>query len=264
MTGKKSGTMSKLKIKKPLYLCHYTSVDVLCKLFTEIKNDEFLFHASSVVFMNDSAEYMAARKHCRDGVEEMLMEEITGMPFALCFSEREDIIPMWNMYAKEGKGACLMFDYDKLKEHFNKLCNGENEVYNYAVFSSCRYQEVDYKKDLEKPLSLEMEYPDTDRYRKAMTEDAFIKPLSFKYENEWRFMVWQKWHPSLKRRILFKVRNEELCPFIIIPIPVNCLKRIVLSPSASGQMIDSTSLLRANYAAGHMINVEKSILTLKV
>ena len=51
----KEKSMSQPNIPKPEFLCHYTSVDVLCKLFTEMENGKMSFHASSVDFMNDSA-----------------------------------------------------------------------------------------------------------------------------------------------------------------------------------------------------------------
>ena len=85
----------------PKYLYHYTSVNVLCSLFTHMRNEQFVFHASSIGFMNDSAEYSQALKHCSDFVDEKLMEIELGTPFALCFSEDSDSVPMWNMYAKK-------------------------------------------------------------------------------------------------------------------------------------------------------------------
>ena len=249
---------------KPEFLCHYTSVDVLCKLFTEMENENMSFHASSVDFMNDSAEYMTARNHCRDGVEEILMEEILGIPFALCFSDSENHIPMWNMYANHGKGVCLMFNFEELHKYFEILCNTKQDDFNSVKFSFCDYQEVNYKNEDEKPLFSNFEYPNTDELKKAITEDAFIKPLSFNYENEWRLMVWQSWYPTKKQKLFFKVRNDELCPYVKIPIPVDCLKQIILSPFASDQMIDSVRILIANFAPGHFINVLKSEISLKL
>ena len=255
--------MPNLKPIEPKHLCHYTSVDVLCNIFVDIKDEKMFFHASSVMFMNDSAEYMAARNCCRDGVDEIIMKDYLGIPFALCFSENEDIIPMWSMYAQKGKGICLMFDYNELSRHFENLRKNEKDVFNFVYFSLCQYKEFEYKNEDKKPLSLDIDYPDTGRLCKMMTENAFIKPPSFNYEKEWRLMVWQKWHPSKKHKIHFKVRDEELCPYLKIPIPVRCLKQIVLSPSASDLMIDSVRLLLANYAPGHTIKVVKSDITLK-
>lgn len=255
--------MPKHKTQEPKHLCHYTSVDVLCKLFVDIKDEIMSFHASSVTFMNDSAEYTATMNCCRDGVEEIIMEEFLGIPFALCFSESEDIIPMWSMYAKGSKGVCLVFDFNQLKSYFETLQNKENGLFNFVDFSLCQYKEFEYKNGDKKPLSLDIDYTNKDRLCIKMTENAFIKPPSFNYEKEWRLMVWQKWHPSNKRIILFKVRDEELCPYIKIPIPVRCLKQIFLSQLASDQMIDSVRLLLANYAPGHTISVVKSDITLK-
>ncbi|MBR6286174.1 MAG: DUF2971 domain-containing protein [Bacteroidaceae bacterium] len=257
--------MPESKTIEPNQLCHYTSVDVLCKLFVGSKNKKLLFHASSVFFMNDSAEYMAALDCCRDFVTEIIMEKDLGMPFALSFSESENAIPMWNMYANDGKGVCLVFDFNQLKDYFESLQKSKKKGTNNSYkFSLCQYKEFKYNNVNEKPTSSSLNYPNTNERREKMTENAFIKPLSFNYEKEWRLMIWKEWPSSDKNKILFKVRNEELCPYLEIPIPVKCLKQIVLSPYASDQMVDSVRLLLANYAPRNPIRVDKSNITLKI
>ncbi len=243
----------------PEFLCHYTSIDVLCKLFTNNTNGCFIFHASSVDSMNDNAEYMEARKQCRDGVEEIIMERELGIPFALCFSDKETNIPMWNMYANKGKGVCLLFNFRKIKNHIKALQKKDERL---IAFYKCIYKDILSNEKL-KPLDSGNQYPDTKELSKKMKDKAFIKPNCFRHEKEWRLMIWQDWVPNDNHIIHFKERKDELCPYLEIPIPVNSLERIVLRPNASEQMIDATRLLLANYG-GNGISVEVAEITLKV
>lgn len=218
----------------------------------------FVFHASSVFSMNDKAEYRIANEKCHDVVEDILMEHELGIPFAISFTDSEDNIPMWYMYANNGKGVCLKFNFERLKKYFDKLISiSKRDV----LFSRCEYQIMD-KTERQKPLDSGREYPDIEGLRKQMKEAAFIKPLCFRHENEWRLTVWPNWIPNDKQKMLFKERHDELCPYIEIPIPVDCLEAIVLSPNAKWQMIEAVRLLQANYG-GMNITVNTANITLK-
>lgn len=105
--------------------------------------------------MNDSAEYSQALKHCSDFVDEKLMEIELGTPFALCFSEKSDSVPMWNMYAKNGKGVCLKFNLDKLSKCINKLKESDERA---IEFKWCTYQEI-AATDQDKPLFAQSSFP---------------------------------------------------------------------------------------------------------
>ena len=224
-----------------------------------MRNEQFVFHASSVDYMNDSAEYSQALKHCSDFVDEKLMEIELGTPFAFCFSEKSDSVPMWNMYAKNGKGVCLKFCFSKLKKHFDQLKEKDKR---FIKFDKCGYRDYIPKED-DKPLCSQPQHPNITELVKKMTEDAFIKPKCFSHEKEWRLMVWQSWIQNGKQKMLFKERQDELCPYLEIPVAVECLEGIILGPGASEQMIEATKLLRSQYG-GNGVSVEVSDITLKV
>ena len=244
--------MDKLK-----YLYHYTSLGVLCELFNKIHDNHFLFHASSVDFMNDSAEYVAAKNHCCDCVDEIIMQTVLGLPFAICFSEVEDNMPMWNMYANCGKGVCMKFNFQKLYNYFENFKNkDEREI----RFDKCSYQNK-YPVEKQKSLISNKEYPDIENLRKKMTKAAFKKTDCFKYEKEWRVMIWQKWIANGKYQILFKETKDSFRPYIKISIPVDCLETIILGSNANEQIIEATRLLKLK--CGKDISVEKTNLTLK-
>ena len=246
-------------MEKPKSLYHYTSIDVMCKLFTNIQDDLFIFHASSTETMNDGAEYEFVREQCSDESTEIIMEKELGIPFALCFSESGECVPMWTMYANKGNGVCLKFNFDKLGEYFKELKKGDNRSMS---FSKCMYKPINANKK-KKPFSVSDTYPDIDQLKKNMIETSFIKPKCFSYEQEWRLMVWQDWLPNKKNNIAFKVRQDILCPYIEIPVSINSLEEIIIKPDAPTQLINATQLLRTNYG-GLSIPVNPASITLKV
>ena len=151
----------------------------------------------------------------------------------------------------------------KLKLRLSKCINKLKESDKRAIeFKWCTYQEI-AATDQDKPLFSQSEFPDIAELVKKMTEDAFIKPKCFSHEKEWRLMVWQSWIQNGKQKMLFKERQDELCPYLEIPIAVECLEGIILGPGASEQMIEATKLLRSQYG-GNGVSVEVSDITLKV
>ena len=250
--------MNQSKISTPNSLYHYTSVDVLCKLFSGIKKDCLIFHASSVDFMNDSEEYAISRSLCKDEVDNILADTKMGLPFALCFTDSENNIPMWSMYGDEGKGVCLKFNFSKLDVFLRKQKSEDRII----IFSKCVYQKISQIED--KPLCANTDYPNLAKLCEEMRIAAFVKPDFFVHENEWRLMAWNSWKFPEIQNVLFKKVRNEICPYIEISIPVDCLEGILLGPSASNQMIEAVKLMRFKYTHGKNILIDKVKISLKV
>ncbi len=187
------------------------------------------------------------------------MEHELGIPFALCFSESEGNIPMWDMYANHGKGVCLRFNFEKL---YHYVCELTNKDEKKIEFSKCEYKDVEFQERY-KPFNLDGVYPNTTELRKQMMASAFVKPKCFCHEVEWRLMVWQSWKPDEYHKILFKVKQDELCPYVEISIPSACIDGIILRPNANARLFEDVKLLLANYV-GNYIQIEKAEISLKV
>ena len=229
----------------------------------QASDKNFLFHASSLDVMNDSAEYAEARKLCPDPIDEIIMSYELGIPFALCFSEKDDSIPMWNMYAHEGKGVCLKFDFECINRYFDSFAEQEKYNNRYVKFSKCNYRKIRSRTPINNKTG-NLQYPNIALLREKMTKAAFVKPNSFCHEGEWRLIAWRKWDKAVACDMLFKESKDELCPYIIVPIPISCLKEIVLRPNASYQLLEATRLLKYLYGENNEISVNISSLTLKV
>ena len=131
--------------KKPSYVYHYTTIDVLEKLFANLTEtsigpceieQELVFWATSVFYMNDKFESFETR--IREGVlsnEDQFLfnfsRSINGEPCAISLSASKESIPMWQMYGGQGNGVCIEFDVSMLMNYMkqNGYVNGTSDIY---------------------------------------------------------------------------------------------------------------------------------------
>lgn len=121
---------------------HYTSQDVLCKLFSSLKEEEINknscldFWATSIMYLNDETEYSFFENKLRHDLEiymeehhpaekgllrnfpHLFLRDIFIPPSIISLSENNDYLPMWKMYGNNAKGVCIGFSLNKLKEYF--------------------------------------------------------------------------------------------------------------------------------------------------
>lgn len=142
--------LGKKDVMPAQYIYHYTSAEVLHKLCEgivenpETKEKSFMFHASSLLSMNDPTEFFRGYeiiwKELPEIEKQLEIKEDkfklskfwtfvkTGKsdkvlntefvdaiydgqhsPFVICFSKKRDSLPMWTMYGDNGHGVCLKF-----------------------------------------------------------------------------------------------------------------------------------------------------------
>ena len=245
----------------PDSLFHYTTIETLLKLFEGIKeiNGEkyFVFHASSVDYMNDSMEYQAVLNMCKTDVEEIEISTIKGEPYALSFSECDDSIPMWSMYSNFGKGVCFQFKFSALMDHFK-------EHYKDSSFKKCFYEKIE-KQNEDKPFSPN----DGETIHKIKNWDdeledaAFFKDISFKNESEWRLMRWDS-YLTQEHAIKFKSSSYVIVPYMEVIVPTNSLEKIILGRCADERNIESIKRLKLNTDKYLNFEIQKSTVTLKL
>ena len=140
---------SKLKFQKghrakPIY--HYTSIGGLESI---LRNKTLRF--TNIKYMNDKDEIIAGLDsiakdcHASEETRKQLRSAITNLGmqiFVCCFSLKEDSLPMWNYYTKEGnsQGYNIEFDDKKLVESILR----SNPVLDGCYVS---FGNVDYSKD---------------------------------------------------------------------------------------------------------------------
>ncbi len=245
----------------PRHLFHYTSMSVLLNIVKNLKDGNFTFWASSLDYMNDGAEYMESRNLCEDITEEVIMDHFLGAPFALCFSEREDNIPMWHMYANRGRGVCLDFDFAKLSNYFEIMKKKDCRT---TKFDKCKYHPIEDKKMAMMDENYNNESIESTGLRNTMVDSSFVKPTTFEHEREWRLMIWESQISYPNRNIKFRERNEAICPYVEVIIPANNLMNIIVGPCADSDSVESIRLLLGHSFEKNTIQVVKSDLTLKI
>lgn len=141
---------------------HYTSQDVLCKLFNSIKeqginkDSRLDFWATGIMYLNDDTEYIFFENKLRHDLERYIKEyhpdeiglleqfphiflkEFFIPPSIISLSEIGDSLPMWKMYGNNAKGVCIGFSLNKLQE---SLDVGECA---YTPFDKKNHFDIDY------------------------------------------------------------------------------------------------------------------------
>ena len=128
----------------------------------------------------------------------------------MCFSEKNDMLSQWRGYADNGKGCCIGFSYDLLREYCSKL-SGLLRLEKITYLSDKQIEETTRKyaedilnelKTLRQWIVENMTHDDEDADTNGllgynfngMLENVFIDSLkyksrSFKEEKEWRLFL---------------------------------------------------------------------------
>lgn len=263
-------------------VCHYTSVaSFLGMLESCSKKYPYLtMRATHGLFMNDSSEFRYGAKFLEpiiDDIENELMEpaeeriagaiannvliniqsklgDLLGVPFISSFTYAKENLPMWNMYAENGKGVMIVFDK-------NKVTTPE------AFHVNCRYcancEDIESHKDIYKKIYIHTKKYFLEGTRKrsegimlfTMGLSALLSPTikhpAFKFEEEFRLAVYNK------GQCMFREKRGVVIPYINNPIPVEAIKAIYIGPNADYELLrNSLEVLFAN--KGVKFNIKKS------
>lgn len=157
--------------------------------------------------------------------------------FITSFSSCQDNLNMWGMYAANGNGCALAFDFDELSKGYEimiKCTYGKDEAkQSFNNFYNLTQTGV-FTSFLGAKLSKEEE----EANRNALADNSIIttclgaKNEAYRYESETRGVV----YCNDSKHIRFRTRNNYIIPYIEISLPKNALKEIVIGPT------DNTSL----------------------
>ena len=251
----------------PTSLLHYTSMDVLTILLKDaIENeDHFSFHASIAHAMNDRIEgKLVIDKFFTDSMASIenkkILKTVTeerGEIFTIAFSRSKERypngqIPMWKMYGDNGRGVVLRFNY-KLLSFFCKSKNYSLNKCQYITQSDefvarCLRNEV--KKEREMSLQ-------PDEMNKVLREAYIYKERHWKYEDEYRMII-----QSTDYKI--KKGTYGITPYIVVPIPIQCLTGITIGPLAEQDVAEKSLNILVPKLKGICPDLDLSIHTSKL
>ncbi len=183
-------------------------------------------------------DYMKGRgKHCIDSGH---------IPFSISFSAKGDYLPMWTLYGQRGKGVCLKFDTIKLLDYVLSL--GEDYAFDEVVYSPEKRTKsiltlIDfiyklYANDKKDKQKLTIKDKTNELADLCLIVSPFYKYQDYEYEQEVRLAFTRDYSAKADYNNPLKgLEQHEIEPFVEIPIPVNCLKGIIIGPDANHEVM---------------------------
>lgn len=233
---------SSKQCSEPSSLVHYTSLEVLHYLLQgAIEGGMITLHLSHQRMMNDPYEgelfinSFIERYLKNDGDKdnwEKYRRKHTCFVFSTIRSTRESMYDgnqlMWKMYGDDFRGALIKFNYQKLQK-FVKKCN-QTKGYTSIVLEQCEYLEISSKQADEVAKICKNDW------HTCIKKSAFVKPLFWKGENEFRIVVIADEHVA-------KTKNTSrgIVMYYELKIPIELISAIIIGPKCD-QTITLTSL----------------------
>lgn len=230
-----------IKESKPTALYHYTSFEVLTKLFNEkgeLDDKKALhFWFSNPLQTNDKNELHFYNEDLFNGVrgkeiekEINRMKNEIGTPFTLSLvhqkKEISNEIPLWKMYGDNFKGVRLKFNFKELQLNFN---DRETKLIQCVYLNKTQMNEE--IRQIKKTQRTELE----EMYKKSV----IYKTKEWAYENEWRIVLWNK-------EIDDEGYRNDGRLYLSVKIPLSCLDVIEIGPKADQEAIEgSLNLIKA-------------------
>lgn len=249
------------------YYYHYTTQETLCSILNNYRENmargNLIFWASSIFTMNDPQEMKHGvdvfkvlipfnenfyeilpeeRLNINSLDSEKILSDHSRTPFVISLSENRDDLAMWTMYGDGGRGVTLKFN-KILKSHPSTILNAAKPEKVYYGKGSDRIQFIFqiYNEGL-----LELRICKSEEQRKECREKTlskiythicpFIKTESYKNEKEWRL----SYYDIANHLIKFRTRNNNIIPYIEVPIPVEFLEEIIIGPCCNNELAQSS------------------------
>lgn len=235
---------------------HYTDLNALVNI---LHQDKIILRATNILYLNDPHELV-------EGIEAINKIQKTSIQagafrsyYITSFSSCKDILSMWGMYAANGNGCALAFDFDELVKGYEimiKCIYGKDEIEQHfnsfhklsqtGVFTSF----VGSKRSGED----EVKSREALRVNNIITTCLGAKNEAYRYESETRGVI----YCSDCQRIKFRTRNNYIVPYIEVLLPKSALKEIVIGPTENTQLkeLSISHFLQIN---GYNLNTIKLI-----
>ena len=140
---------------------------------------------------------------------------------ALCFSQSNETYHHWRVFSNGPAGVCIVFKREALINHLQNVAGISNSEVKYLTLENAKNNGINIE------------------------ELPFVKRVGFQPEKEFRFVYTHE-------------KNENLS--FNVPIELNCIERISLSPWMHNSHRDSTAAVIRAIDGCQKLNVSRSTL----
>lgn len=219
---------------------HYTDMNAFINI---VRSEGIVMRATNCLYLNDSNEIVEGVK----AVERVIKKQIDVGAFRnyylSSFCQTSDTLQMWGMYAANGAGCALGFDFTHLQNAYGmsiKCTYGEQEIDSsfknfinlnrngHLVHMGPNHEEEQKRIDQnKKQIQDEMEN------NLIITNCLGAKNIAYQNEQERRCVI----YANNPRVVQHKVKNGIIVPFVEVHIPKEALKEVVIGPTNTSQIV---------------------------
>lgn len=210
------------------YIYHYTDVNALINILAK---DKIILRATNILYLNDPHELIEGITAINSIQNLSILPAAFRSYYITSFSSCKDNLSMWGMYAANGNGCALIFDYNELAE-------------GYEIMIKCTYGKDDIEQRFNNFFNLiqtglftsfgsKPSKEDEEQNRNTLTINNVIttclgsKNAAYSYENETRGVI----YCNDSKRVQFRIRNGYIIPYIEVSLSKKALKGIVIGPT---------------------------------
>lgn len=154
----------------------------------------------------------------------------------LCLSETPDNILMWSHYSANHTG--LVFEFNDAHVFLDQRQTG-NELQGHV-------RKVRYSKDRPKLTIFNPSLSDEENRRNWINDFLWVKSSNWEYEKEWRMIqTFRDWKGVIRNTVP---------PIYLCPIPIECMKGIIVGCRAKMEDLESLKdLLKSDSKFSHIV-----------
>lgn len=211
---------------------HYTDMNALIHI---LRRDNIALRATNCLYLNDSNEIIEGIKSV-NRVEQnhnLKVDDFKNF-YITSFSEIEDSLNMWGMYAANGSGIALGFHLETIRQHYRnflKCTYGQEEIDQHlknALFLSRRTQGVFFPDNGKSQIVNRTDEDIANMVNMQLAVTCLAaKNEAYRSESEIRCFV-RTFEDDI---ISFKTKNGTIIPYVNIGIAKDALKEIIIGPT---------------------------------
>lgn len=242
------------------YVYHYTSLEAL----SGIINKNLCFWATKYDHLNDPSEQIWAEFQVLESIKRLerykddsyqnIKEWLAKESYIISFCKKPDDRNMWRLYCNDGTGVCLVLDrkvlYSLAMKTMEKDPNNYFSIIDDVEYASLKNIDSVVSKCVKKSA---FNLVEEERASQLMRVLPFIKNEDFKVEHEVRYalirenesiqIVWDDETQTAKqgniqknlKGVKYRMRGNQLVPYIDIEFPARVLKGIILGYNVENQ-----------------------------